>query len=431
MFILISILAALFLLSVPALAERKFDPLHPFILMSVSFAIGGVGKSIYLLSSRSGSVMPSGVTLWGLKVAAIVVLIGSLFTVVGYHMAGINRSAVRVYWPKVKGVNATILNLICTTYIIIGIFCLSTLYSVNDLVELMFSLVSQKRDIRSGYLVWGIDLLFVGGLIQVFMYLKGGKLKNIILSVTSLSIYMSYGFVTSRRGLIIGVIVALGTLYHYYCRRLSFKNILLGSTLFFAIFFFMGRLRSPTRLGEYEIVKASKEYFLDKFIRGDYLFDLPTIARIIQDVPKKLDYQYGETLITWTLMPIPRSIWQDKPVNIGQIIGAEIYNKGFGIVGGGVPPPFWSELYLNFNIVGVVIGSVVFGFVVGTVYKSVKEGRWDQLGVILYSLFLFKIVGIFNGGLSKPLTGFIKLSLPIFLALLVSSQFTGKKKRTF
>jgi len=428
MLILISILASLTLLLIPALSEKKFDPLHPFVLMSVSFAIGGVGKSMYLLSKRSGSLMPSGATLWGLKAAAFVVLIGSTFMVLGYYMASRNYRTVRISWPKLKKPNLTVLTIICSIYVTIGVYCLSTLYSTNDIVELVLSLDSQKRDIKSGYLLWGVDLLFVGALIQVYSYLNGRSLRkyNIVLIATSLLIYLSYGFVASKRGLILGVFVAFGVLYHYSYRRLGIKSMSLGLVSFFALFSFMGRLRSPRYLGENSIVHISREYFMDQFIRGNYLFDMPTVARVIQDVPKKLGYQYGETLITWVFMPIPRSIWQNKPANLGQIIGAEIYNQGVGVTGAGVPPPFWSELYLNFNVVGVLVGSFLFGFVVGSVYKHIDGAKWGQLGVILYSLFLFKILGIFNGGLSKPLTGFIKLSLPIFLALLISSRFRGK-----
>lgn len=84
-----------------------------------------------------------------------------------------------------------------------------------------------------------------------------------------------------------------------------------------------------------------------------------TVARIES---RQVEMAYGKTILDAALMVIPRAIWPDKPVALG---GQEIVNKysGFSLLSGSVQPGQVMEFYLNFGTFGVVLGYLLYGFI--------------------------------------------------------------------
>jgi len=75
-----------------------------------------------------------------------------------------------------------------------------------------------------------------------------------------------------------------------------------------------------------------------------------------------LDYQYGRTiLMPLALRAIPRGIYPAKPQNssgyVATVLHPEAFEAGFGI-----PPTYMGDLYLNFGIAGVLVGTLLIGF---------------------------------------------------------------------
>jgi hypothetical protein len=198
--------------------------------------------------------------------------------------------------------------------------------------------------------------------------------------------------------------------------------MLIGGGVFYLIFVVMSNLRSRTFIKITEISELLKRSFINSFLEGHYMCDITTLSRVLQDVPEKVHLQYGSTLIAWVAMPVPRSIWQGKPQNLGQLIGESIYNQGVGIIGGGVPPPLWAELYLNFHLIGVLVGSTIFGYVTRLLYNSVDVPNKSILLASLYAMSIMVLVAMFNGGVSKPIVGFFKLAVPFFATFILSAK---------
>lgn len=65
----------------------------------------------------------------------------------------------------------------------------------------------------------------------------------------------------------------------------------------------------------------------------------------------KIDIQYGQTILKFFFMPIPREIFPDKPESVIMLF-TKAYDPLFYDRGGSYPVNFSSELFINFNIFG-------------------------------------------------------------------------------
>ena len=91
-------------------------------------------------------------------------------------------------------------------------------------------------------------------------------------------------------------------------------------------------------------------------------FDLGKTLLVTDAVPAKLPYEYGQTIVTYVVAPIPRAVWPEKPVvSPGPTIGKKIYNLGRT----GVPPGMVAELAWNFGQTLAVVLTLVAGFALG------------------------------------------------------------------
>ena len=98
---------------------------------------------------------------------------------------------------------------------------------------------------------------------------------------------------------------------------------------------------------------------LDKLILNRNCLEIGKTAHVMDAIPETLDYQYGRTIGNWFLAPIPREIWNSKPlISTGPIIGTKVYKQEIS----GVPPGFVGEMYWNFDIIGVIVGSLLLGW---------------------------------------------------------------------
>lgn len=105
--------------------------------------------------------------------------------------------------------------------------------------------------------------------------------------------------------------------------------------------------------------------------------ELPKTAHILHAVPEKLPLQYGKTIVRWLIAPIPRSLWPDKPIiPPGPEIGRTVYGQRVA----GVPPSLVAELFWNFHVPGILIGSFGLGMLL-----RYLQGRFAPVGDLWFA----------------------------------------------
>ena len=108
--------------------------------------------------------------------------------------------------------------------------------------------------------------------------------------------------------------------------------------------------------------KAPKNIFskvmLERFMAG-ITINYITYEFALESFPKTHDYLYGSGYVTAFVFFIPRSIWPSKPIATGNFV-SRLYYKTDNLPNTlGLPPP--GELYVNFGLLGIVIGMFVGG----------------------------------------------------------------------
>ena len=132
---------------------------------------------------------------------------------------------------------------------------------------------------------------------------------------------------------------------------------------------------------------------------------------IINHAKKNNEYLLGKSLFLWTVAPIPREYWKNKPeISIGKDIAKNIYKKrDDNIAGGGVPPGFIAELYLNFGLVGICTGMFIFGLMCSYSYHLIFQKKSLFRFIVYLTIFFPSIFYLIGGDLSRIIIKFIFL----------------------
>lgn len=150
------------------------------------------------------------------------------------------------------------------------------------------------------------------------------------------------------------------------------------------------------------------------------LHHLSTSSAIIQEVQITHNYWYGETLLPLLSKWIPRAIWSDKPTEdlgnrwakaYGYLDQAD-YATSYNL-------PWLPEMYMNFGWWGIVIISILLGFLMGMLERGIMERVNTPVqfafAYVLASTFLFP-----ESNMSLMLGGLIVnwIAIALFLWLL-------------
>jgi len=164
------------------------------------------------------------------------------------------------------------------------------------------------------------------------------------------------------------------------------------------------------------------ETFMRFLFGGANLASIEAVATIVESTPNQMSYLWGKSFFWLVLMPIPRVIWPNKPTTLGIVIKRTLFDKY--AMGGGVPPSWIGELYLNFHVIGVILGSLLFGYVSAKVYDYYLKRQGNPLVQVFYTYYF--VVFMFNLTKTEFRTAIIRLTG--FLIALLLAYFIMKRR---
>ncbi|MDF6306573.1 hypothetical protein NLO36_25355, partial [Escherichia coli] len=129
------------------------------------------------------------------------------------------------------------------------------------------------------------------------------------------------------------------------------------------------------------------------------------------NAPKKIPFLLGETFITPLVFWIPRSVWENKPPRVGQIIGeAYVGNPDLSLVA-----TFLGESWLNFGYVSFII--IPFLFIIA--FKFINAAvRHMEPGIRSFILFLLGFT-LMRASYGSVFVDVFVMSMYISLVLLI------------
>lgn len=226
-----------------------------------------------------------------------------------------------------------------------------------------------------------------------------------------------YTFISTRT-LLVNVVVYLMLLGHYLRGPIRPVQAVGGFVAVLALVALIGGLRpspenrSPTLR---EGAHAAWSGFLDLAVNNRNYLGAPETAIILNAVPARLGFQYGETMITWLYVPVPRALWPGKPqrIRVGYML-SPLFKRKTKFTG--ATPGIVAELYLNFGWWGILPGMFCLGVVLRVLYVSFRPFLTAK-GVL--PLYLLPAFSLGNTLVSADVSGAVILLLQGTFILLV------------
>lgn len=438
--------AALLAASLPVLLLPRDSIVAPIWYIVLGVAIGVTGKVFFVLWGPAPRVefLMLGMEPDELLPAALVTGVGVLLLSLGY-IAGDVRWRIapprRLVADDWSGRRVAAVAAVCTIIALVSLALFSQQVTTR---ATGLSAFSYKRFVRvpgseypggGGYLRWGASLIEPAfyAFFAFWAARRGRRDPRTTAGVVLLALLavLFPVFANSRREIVFLMfrVVVIWTLIRGELKASTSVALAGATTLLAGV---MLALRRAPQLGS---VRSGLgiEAVADATIGGHHFLDLTKTAHILSAFPARFDYHYGETFLRWLIAPVPRALWPAKPaIGIGKELGPPIFEVGRAT---GVPPGIIGELHLNFGLLGVFIGMLVFGAVLRSLYVSLAEGFPNKSYVLVYAILVthiaFGMVTMdFSGTMAKLLQDLIAMVVVIWLcagprpATTVDNRFT-------
>jgi len=423
----------------PVAFTRDFDLFQPITFITLSVSIGTTARTMYVFASTDPEVRNNflrGQPTSFFLAPSILMFMAILALMAGYYLKPSAPTFVQVKtyfdrlnrpWSKWQTVAIiAVLNIIS----FIGLFIFIRILMAQGVN--VFADISSKHLLKSssggsylalGYLRLMMRMSTLAFLIGFTWFAAGNKplWSPQGFAVIGLALFAAFPpfFNSARSEIIIIPMVAMAT-WNYTRARLTMRSLMIGMVVGIGFLGFMGALRAQ-RGDDFASAAAgtlSTEVF-EKLVDNFNFISMPTTGHIMEAMPEKLEYQYGQTLFLWIVAPVPRTIWPEKPdVVLGQVIARDVFGRGFG-KGGGTPPNIVSDFYWNFGIPGVIVGMFFFGcFLRFLYYNALPNLANNKTALLLYLIVMVPIThGTADASFSAGIVATLTAALPIIVLL--------------
>ncbi len=418
--------------------SEKFDPTHPIFMILISLLIGTVLRSFFILSplqSTNKHLMLLGKEPIVLLKGLACIYLGLAFFVFGYMIKA--RPFKKLASTQIFSAGINIKKFKSMALVITILSILSALYTFNKLGVDFSSVesISKKRFLKVDdgvYAAMGYENLVMNLILPIYYMLVMYMLlqrKKIVSTLGLFVVFLGflnilYPFIQSSRTSAMYVFINTGLIIYFVKGGIGWGKMIsavsLAILLLMVMTFFRYKsnnvINRPTDEDNPLIVMVGSLNFLG----------IDKTSQIVDETPRRMPYQLGKTLLLWVVAPIPRTLWTSKPeISIGRPIADYIYQKrDETTAGGGVPPGFIGELYLNFSYFGVIVGMFIFGYFLHLFYEFFKKIRSNSIfGMVIYLLaFLPFSINLIGGDLSRMIVNLLSMVIPIYIIVAITKS---------
>lgn len=233
----------------------------------------------------------------------------------------------------------------------------------------------------NGMLVYLGKLLWLGVYICFEEYLRTNKNRKVIFGMIICASILS-AFSGFRSAVMDALIVLI--VMRNKKKEINKEILIIGISLLIIFAMIYGILRGST--DETSVLSSLYSELRIGSINFNYIYNT---------FPQKVNYQYGYTYLINFIMLKPGedpdfTIWLKNVLNLQ-------------FQGGGVTPTLIGELYINFGMVGIFIGMLVFGFLMRYMQELYERGQ----AIFIPSLFIGYIRSFIRGGIANTFIVFI------------------------
>lgn len=428
----------LLVMTLPTLFRREYDVFEPISFIMLSTVFGVTLRAIYMALYENATITQE-LLLYKHPGAMIgggaLILIALLFLTAGYML---NLPVVKVERYPLLGNRPWItwrLFLVIGFYTVVALVAMYFYFKTMGLKEFVLSTISTKhfytisesqgyKKTVLGYYRWAASLI-IPAFYLLLCWFAGTSRRWIspmgFLVVLTCMLAAVFPIMNSSRHDVVIIIVIAMVLWHYVRGEVKVRTILLTATMIILLLVVMLALRARASGWSEVAGYLTGETILDKTVGNRNYLGIDKAGQIVNAIPDKLPYEFGSTLVTWVVAPVPRTSWPDKPIILaGATIGQLVYEtKDPSGSGAGVPPGFIPELYWNCGVPGTIVGVFLLGGWLKFLYRSFEPYiRTNKAALVIYvttmTSFSFYLMG---GTLSGAIIQTLTQTIPLFAAV--------------
>lgn len=159
---------------------------------------------------------------------------------------------------------------------------------------------------------------------------------------------------------------------------------------------------------------------------GDQGF-LDQYAMTLTEIDKHNKVYYGTTIAPLILLPIPRSIWDEKPALNQWQIDISTINRPFDKMGS--IGTIYGEAYANFRVFGVVLIPAMLFYFLTVWYRKIKNKNIFDLDKFLYTIIFVCLIQVLRDGLISLFIFPIVSNMPLVLIYILHRFIKQPQKK--
>ncbi len=263
------------------------------------------------------------------------------------------------------------------------------------------------------YLLFLFSLIDIGVMLMLVSYIITKKYLKVVIVTIILSILISFTGRLTIIKMILEYMIIFG-LYSYNFRK---KIPIYFLFIFMPIIFFL-----VTGLGYFRDFTNNKVNFTNDYI---YFFigsnhGMRGLTDVIEHSSLFHKRYYGSSIILPILFkPIPRKIWQDKPLNTAAIytntMEPNAIKHGFAIA-----PGLCTDLYLNFGYLGTILSFMLLGYFLTLIFHILIKNFVNNIFQPFYPVLIASMNSILIFLRGEDLSLIIyKFSFPLIILCII------------
>jgi hypothetical protein len=259
------------------------------------------------------------------------------------------------------------------------------------------------------------------GIVLCFQYLEDFKIntQQWFLIATAIAIFLLFLIIfknplTEKRN-------ALGPIYllliFLMVPRLLNSNVKTSFLLFFSMIVLFPALQFITHVdyGFEELVSNPSLIFRKNNLNEGYMslnYDAFINIGVVMEYVQQHGFSYGYQLLSGLLFFVPRSIWPDKPMSSGLVVGNQLIEE-HGFWFNNVSNPYLAEGYLNFGWIGIILLAFVLGITVVYFITWLYSNDFLKKAVGFY--FAMHLIFLLRGDFTNGYSYFIGTLIGIYI----------------
>lgn len=225
-----------------------------------------------------------------------------------------------------------------------------------------------------------LQSLYGSAMVLAVLRLTGRRSKYITLPIIILVTGAFFLAMGGQRQRLIVPLIALGLVWWKTAKGPLPRKLrtlaLVGGLALFTLSAFVNILRNDPVEGQESVDTSDITAVLDDQA-GERSDLFATTAGLAENVPANNQYLGGVSYLELAVLPIPRAVWEDKPIGKMPELQGNFFDTKIG-----ASFPEYGEMYANFGLVGVAIGCTLFG--AGVQYLWVRFCRTQDVGAMLW-----------------------------------------------